>query len=455
MKLITFTPTLESSAIARMAALVTKSLLAAGHEITIVSSEDLQFAGHPRRDFGCDILPWHDGDRVRASALETDGLIYHIGDNYGFHRGCLEWIEELGGAVCLHDYFVGYLFCGWAQTRREQARQVLQNLYGADVANSYFNHACQSDFIERTRTIAPLTEWIGSLADGVITHSSWDIQRLLSSCPGPVRTVALPYDAGIQPKQLGRQAKRDEPFRLLTVGHANRNKRISSVIRAIGGCELLQSRIQYTHIGHAEASMISELSAVAGDTGVDFRMLGEASQDVLNGFIERSNAISCLRWPALEAASASAIEGMLCGKPILVTDTGFYSEIPDEFVIKINPHCEVESIQQSLQKLLLQTRYGETLGLKAKTWASRMFYADKYAERLVEHIEEAKRSSVTVQGLLSFKKILEGWGGRTHTLANPRTAKTLNIFDPTKIKTPTLRRQSDGQHGFHAEQVVL
>lgn len=87
--------------------------------------------------------------------------------------------------------------------------------------------------------------------------------------------------------------------------------------------------MNYRLIGAVEPEVMSSLSALAARLGVNLVISGEVDDNELERAFTESDVISCLRWPALEAASASAIEVlMLYGKAVIVTDTGFYADIP-------------------------------------------------------------------------------------------------------------------------------
>src|SRR5690606_19915606 len=144
---------------------------------------------------------------------------------------CIHWLELAPGLVCLHDFFLGNLFNGWAQISRESADQVLLDWYGEHEANRYFSFSDVESFIEGTRHTTPMTEWICSQALAVIAHSHWGCDRVVASCPGPVRVVPLAYDLPLGETICGdEKTHRTAGLQLLTVGHINRNKRVESII---------------------------------------------------------------------------------------------------------------------------------------------------------------------------------------------------------------------------------
>ena len=381
MNFVIFTPGLTVSAIGRATRLVVNALLGQGHQVIVVRAEKANLLERPAHDFGTRLIAWTDTANVEKAVQQADMLVYQIGNHYQFHLGCMEWMPVHPGIVCLHDFFLGHLFHDWAQNRRPEAEAVLREWYGPDVAERYF--LIEHDFIESTEDMAPMTEWISSMALGVVTHSSWAIQRVLSACPGPVHVIALAYDvpqidAVAEPTSL-----RNEELSIVTVGHVNPNKRPDSIIRAIGNSPYLRERVNYRLVGMIEPSVASQLQSLATSLQVNLSIFGEVDDLTLKHEIENADVMCCLRWPTLEAASASAVESMLYGKATIVIDTGFYRELPDECVRKISIKNELPELQSALEDFCRDRESILHLGSAAALWANQHFSAEKYAEGLV------------------------------------------------------------------------
>jgi len=428
MNFVMFTPALQASAIGRMACMVTRALMAAGHTVTIVRAEADALLTEPVHPFETELVAWNDAARVHALLAKADVLVYQIGDNYTFHRGCMEWLPHAPGLVCLHDFFIAHLFWAWAEDRRPEATSILSNWYGADVARAFFSHTDSASFIHATHRTAPMTEWISSMAIGVITHSNWGIDRVLDGCAGPVQVVPLPYDA---PDMADARdpALHDGVFRVLTVGNVNPNKRVASVIRAIGASEALRPVTRYRLVGAIVPAMVVELSSLARNSQVNLVISDQVEGPILTSAFEESDVITCLRFPSLEAASASAIEAMLCGKPVIVTDANFYSEIPDDCVIKIDPADEAGALQRALERLCADPALRAELGARGQAWARATFRADHYAERLAGMAVDASRAKPVLDAINALTHTLSNWGASADLLNAAHTAGPLALFD--------------------------
>jgi glycosyltransferase involved in cell wall biosynthesis len=411
MKLIIVTPTIKASAIGRMACLVTKALVSLGHTVVVVRAESKSLFDEPTHEFGVEMIRWDDDQRVIGASADADVAVYQIGDNYPYHQGCLEWIARLPGLVCLHDFFLGHLFYSWAERNREAADAILQQWYGEEGARVFFDPRSNPDFIARTSNVAPMTEWICSLATGVITHSRWGTPRVIRSCPGPVEVVPLAYDAPGDLSAVPTLPPLHAPiFRLLTIGHINPNKRVANVIRAIGRSPMLRAQCVYRLVGHIQPAAIIQLSALASSLRVNLVVTGEADDATLARAVAEADAVSCLRWPSLEAASASAIESMLYGKATIVTDTGFYRELPDDCVEKISHENEVTNVRDALERLYTNSAARAALGTRAKQWASSTYVPEGYAQRLIDISRASLKARAVIDAENFFKGVMQDWG---------------------------------------------
>jgi glycosyltransferase involved in cell wall biosynthesis len=431
MKIVMFTPAVKTSAIGRMTRLVVHQLLANQHEVVVVRTESAHIPSNDLHDFGCTVVPWDNEPEVASLVANTDCCVYQIGNSYEFHEGAIAWLAKAPGIVCLHDFFLGHLFFGFSQNRREEAVKILAQWYGTTIAEEYFQIHDGSVFINKTRNEAPLTEWISSMATCVITHSNWGCDRVMAACPGPIFVTPLAYDApGATGSEL--QPKNDR-MNVLTIGHVNPNKRVESVILAIASSPSLRANVRYRLVGAILPETEKRLTDLANDNGVALIISNEVDDATLSEAIREADVISCLRWPSLEAASASAIESMLYGKATIVTDTGFYSELPDDCVLKISAENEVEDLKKIFLSLHSDSTTAKAIGKQAQEWAEVTFTAENYAQKLEQAVPASLRAKVILSAVDHFSSIIEKWSANPELLETPDILEPLSIFNANTI----------------------
>lgn len=430
MNLVIFTPACFRSAIGCIAALVTRELVALGCQVTVVRTESQHLLSTDIHDFGTRVLLWNDEDSVSALVRHSDTCIYQIGNNFEFHEGGIRWLAEFPGLVCLHDFFLGHLFYDWAQNHRSQAEIILQNWCGNENAGRSFSFSDFTSFLESTQDVMLMVEWVCSQSDSVIIHSQWGYERVLNSCPGPVRVVPLVYDISEGANNpSSHQAADKETLKLLTIGHVNPNKRVESVIEAIASNPLLRQRITYQLVGAIEPNVMESLSELAEQRGVKLIISGEVNINELNNSIATSDVVSCLRWPTLEAASASAIEAMLHGKMVIVTDHRFYSEIPDSCAFKIDHDNELAELTSVLISLLEDQSQIEAMGKAAQRWATKTFTPKNYAQQVKETVLDTSRTKPAQNAIDYFTDTLQRWSFSDNPLLITELTSKLDIFE--------------------------
>jgi glycosyltransferase involved in cell wall biosynthesis len=425
MKVLLFSPVSRRSSIARVSGLVALAMRAQGHDVSVVQSEETPDSGLRARGLdGVPVISWKDRQGVLDAAERVDGVVYQIGDHFGFHRGAVEWLPVLPGTVCLHDFYLADLFNAWAQRDRPRAERILATWYGAP-ARDFFRLASEPDFVAKTAQLAPMTEWISSMAVAVVTHSSWGIDRVLRSCPGPVRVLALPYEPQVADARPRRTRAVGDEFNVLTYGWIVANKRVESVIESIAADPMLRERTTYRIVGPIEPAERDRLEAKAAGLGVRAIITGEVTDEELASALSQADVVCCLRWPTLEAASASTIEALLCAKAVVVVNAGFYAELPDTVVYKISPEREIAELQDRLRAIEAAPDDAAELGDAAAAWARETFQAHRYAVSLLDVVHEATVAGQMLGAAKFAVETLVGWGGADHTVLSEPTIAPL------------------------------
>jgi glycosyltransferase involved in cell wall biosynthesis len=383
MRIAWFTPLSQKSAIARFSAAATASLSKmADLDLCYFDAEDIREPTVPTRHF-------QSAASVPTETLNTyDVVVYNFGNYLPFHREIYLLSRRWPGVCILHDLVMHHFFAAYCfdYLRDAAAYQLL-------LENSYGVSAPASGRVWETEEVVrfPLFEEAIRGALGVITHSNFFKDRVEACFAGPVTRISLAYDKGptrsaVSRKQLGLTP---DQILLVTVGHVNPNKQIESVIDALAQIGFDSRSIVYAVLGPASPDYERKLKTQAEEKGLGsvVRFLGEVSDEILGAYLSAADVCVNLRFPAMEGASASVIEEMLFGKPVIFTDTGFFSELPDECVIKVPPGSATE-LASALRYLAKDSSARELAGARAKAFAEAEFHADRYAKRVMEFIGE-------------------------------------------------------------------
>jgi glycosyltransferase involved in cell wall biosynthesis len=94
-----------------------------------------------------------------------------------------------------------------------------------------------------------------------------------------------------------------------------------------------------------------------------------------------------LRYPTMGETSGSVIRALALGQPLLVSDVGWFSELPDDAVLKVPvDDYEVATIEAALG---VAAEHGATLGAAARAYVEREHALPAVADAYVRALEAA------------------------------------------------------------------
>lgn len=415
MKLLWLSPLHGDSAIARFSELVLRALQKTGCDIAVGSTE-VGLSPAPPRPF---LDHWSvPTDKVADLDDQFDAIIVNFGDHFPNHGRGLDALARNRVIGIFHDADMVNLGNGMRAT-------------GTSV-----------DLLPPDGNGRAVTAAIAGRCLGAVAHAR-HYRETIATCDGPVAVVplawSLPYgaaddEAGGSDEQAAREA-----LRLVTFGNINANKCADRVIEAIAKDDALRRRIDYRLVGAIAADERERLTAMASRGGARLSVLGPVDDDTLHTELRRADMISCLREPVLEGASASAIEAMLHGRAVLVSDAGFYADLPDDCVAKVPAATEPAAIGAVLLRLAGNVDERQAIGRRAQAHAREGFGPARYADALLRLIDEMRISSAYAPTLDRMADALTSLG------IGPDDAATSMAIGALEGAGPVLRRTDPGQ----------
>jgi glycosyltransferase involved in cell wall biosynthesis len=234
----------------------------------------------------------------------------------------------------------------------------------------------------------PLAGFVLEHATGLIVHSNTvrDL-ALAAGFEGPIWVV--PHPAWPVPEV---EPERTSDGRVVgCFGVVNSSKRIPELLRAFAG---LRER-------HPEATLL-----LVGPTSPGFDLdrrlqrLGLADEGLVRmdwvderrlwALMAGVDVCVNLRHPTMGETSGSVIRSMSLGKPLVVSDVGWFSELPDGVAVKIPVDTsEVETLEAALELLLTRDDVRTTMGVAAAEVAAREHDLERVADLYAAALEQA------------------------------------------------------------------
>jgi len=430
MKIAWFTPYNKRSAIGKYSQVASK-IIAKNHAVVLWVSQNED----ELHEVNLPIIRYKPSDGDLKNRLnQFDMIIYNFGDNLKFHQDIFEVYRKISGLVILHDYLLHHFFLGYFYQRQNFLKQYLASIglaYG-DKAESLFNKSMNSrngipisdtDEIDKY----PFFEPILINAKGVMVHSFFAKTTLEKKYPGSITQLNMPYNNMCIPTPLIPKRNTDESkcIRLLTVGRINSNKRIDKILGIIGKNKTLKDKLRYSIVGDYESDgkyfnyLKKIIKKYSLDNNVTFH--GYLEEGALFQHIANADICVNLRYPVMSGGSWSLLDEFHAKKPIIVSDSGFFSEIPDDAVIKIPIDSREEKIlEKKLLLLAANPKIRETIGKKGNRYSLQNNNEKQYLKKFNQCINSVKLDQETPLLL----KVAEEVGTYTDAILNEN-----EIFD--------------------------
>jgi glycosyltransferase involved in cell wall biosynthesis len=328
----------------------------------------------------------------RRPARGADVCLYHVGNNPDVHGWIVEALRRWPGVVVLHEFVLHHLVAGLTLARRDVATYLAAmereaGLVGRLLGLGVVDRSVPPLWESRPEDF-PLAGLVLDEASGLIVHSRYverrareaGFERPIWRIPHPAwpEPVVDPIDLGPGPV-VG------------CLGHINPEKRIPQLLEAFA---LVRERVP-------EARLLLA-GPVAPRFDLDARLekvgLPEGAL-IREGYVDERRFVSLLaacdvcvnlRAPTMGETSGSAIRALSLGKPLVVSDVGWFSELPDDVAAKVPAdEREVDSLAAVLEALCVRDDLRAAMGRAARAYAEREHSLSRVADLYTAALEEA------------------------------------------------------------------
>ena len=322
----------------------------------------------------------------------TDVALYHVGNDPDAHGWILEALRGHPGVVVLHELVLHHLIAGLTLGRRDVATYlaamereagVVGRLLGLGVVDG-----CVPPLWESRPEDFPLAGIVLDSATGLVAHSRY-VERGARDAGfgGPVWRIPHPaWPAPVaEPADLG-----DGPV-IGCLGNLNPSKRIPQLLQAFA--LVLESRpdARLLLVGAAaERLPLDDLLADSGLPAGSVLREEHVPEERFWRLMARSDVVVGLRAPTMGETSGSAIRALSLGKPLVVSDVGWFSELPEAAVWKV-PVDERETavLAAGLERLVTDPDACAAMGEAGRALVRTDHDLDRVADRYAAALEEA------------------------------------------------------------------
>ena len=336
-----------------------------------------------RRRIEVEVVP-----RGRTSPSDADVCLYHVGNNPDAHGWIVEALRRRPGVVVLHDFVLHHLVAGLTLGRRDGPGYLGAMQREAGVAGRLLAHGVLDGIVPPLWEVRPedfplageVLEHAAKPGGGLVVHSRYVAERAVASGYDG-RLWRIPHPAWPDPGVAAEDVA-GEPV-IGCFGNINASKRIPQLLEAFAALRASHPDARLLLVGADLDARLSQLPD--GVERVDY-----VDEQRLWSLMGACDVCVSLRAPTMGETSGSAIRALVLGKPLVVSDVGWFAELPDEVALKVPVDAyEAETLGAALELLASNDRAQAAMGDAARAYVAAEHDLDRSAEAYVAALEEA------------------------------------------------------------------
>jgi glycosyltransferase involved in cell wall biosynthesis len=334
-------------------------------------------------------------------APAADVCLYQIGNDPDAHGWIVDALRERPGVVVLHELVLHHLIAGITIGRGNGRAymEAMERDYGVPgrlLALGVLDNLLPLIWETQPERF-PLTGTVLDLARGLIVHSHY-VERGVREAGylGPLWRIphaAWPGEAVVPAEGIV-----GDPL-VGCFGHLNMNKRIPQLLEGFARLRERRPGAKLLLVGEAtERFDLDRRLERLGIGGDSLLREGYVSEERFESLMAACDVLVNLRSPTMGETSGSVIRALSLGKPMLVSDIGWFAEIPDGVALRIPvDDYEVPTIAAALE---LAADRGAELGAAAREYVRRDHDLGQVADGYAAALEEAAGGDAATDAIL-------------------------------------------------------
>ena len=342
---------------------------------------DKSLSQYPVLRHGRDSIPF---DRFRY-------IIYNIGNNPEFHQYIYESLLNHPGMVILHDMVIFYLFVGYYLNKDVFLSATYEKQGLADflvIKDSVKRYGSNLLHIKSLAAKLPMNRELLASGNRIMVHSRYAREEILKTRIIEEKDVAH-INMICQIDDTDNRISKDSLFEkygvpkhatvVASFGHIAETKLNQEICMAV---RHIRSRtdmpICYVMVGQGDYANAYLEDGLIIKT--DYVELHE-----FNAFIKYADIVVNMRYPSMGETSAALLRILQTGKACITNNGGWFSEIPDDCVFKVDLDDKENNIENAILRLMNEPDL-----------------RDQMEQNAIHYIEEEFRQEVVLDKIAHF-----------------------------------------------------
>jgi len=399
------TPFFRDSAVGELAGRAALELQQAGHHVVLFGT-----GPQPYIPTSLQFVAMGDRGLVDPDAMnQFDAVVYNV-SNHGSSFPIFWLLERTPGIVVLCDRVYVHGLDAYTRAIGTPARlEALANRnYGQEgvaFVRRFRAGTYRPEELERFPFFEPLLHF----AQGAIVHSVEYRELVRNRWNGPVFQLSgftVPPRPQTPPAPRAALQVAPGDFLLAFVGYITPYRSLQLLFEVLRDRPDLAARTKLAIVGRIEDNGYAEaLQQAAAECGLaqNVRWGFNATDEVKHAVLANADAAYNCRSLNSEGSSASLLEEMSYGLPVIVNANGFARDIPPEAVCFVERESMRRGVETALQDLIEHPERRRAIGVAARAFVAANSSTQTYAHVIARAAEEtaASRPSNAVKGRIS------------------------------------------------------
>lgn len=303
--------------------------------------------------------------------LRYDVCLYQVGNSF-LHAFVYKTLASYPGITVLHEVFLHHGIADSTAWRGDFAGYMREMGYSYGIEGVHIAQAVRRGEREYPLFALPLNERVLDLSLGVIVHSAYARDHVLARRPY-LSVAHIPYGVTLPPPMPDARARLGLPQDALIVGSfglVTPEKQIGLALRAFARLRACRPEALYLIVGEVLISH-PPLGPLIAELGLQesVRFTGRVPDlATFAAYIAAADMAINLRYPTVGETSASLLQVMAAGVPAIVTDAGWYHELPEGTCLKLPPDADEAALAEALQTLADDAERRQQIGAAARAY---------------------------------------------------------------------------------------
>lgn len=298
---------------------------------------------------------------------QFDLALYQMGNSH-HHAAMYPFLRRYPGIVVLHDYALHHFVANLTAGQGNYAAYGRELCYALGIAGSRLAWQNRLGWTTNSLLDRPLNERVIDHSLGLIVHSRFVAAKIAATHPhkqvAMIPALIETHNGRSRRSELGMSP---ETVIFGSFGQVTPAKQIAQALRAFARLRQEQTNLLYLIVGEPDAQ--TDLTALRQSLALveSVQIIGYAP--TLADFVDwltTCDVVINLRHPTVGETSATALRAMAAAKPLIVSDQGWYQELPDAACSKVPPGDE-ESLLVAMRSLAASPELRQKMGMAGLT----------------------------------------------------------------------------------------